>query len=135
MVCQSGAMFYCTNTASVINLTDADLTCSEDGSFLIVSAGRWGKDGQNGGNCTLNAQDQILEGTITVDAISSLTMNLTGSSFTGDIQGEGSVNVTMDSDSAWTLTGDSTVSSLNGDLTGLNLNGYTLYVNGELYTG
>ncbi len=135
MVCQSGAMFYCTNTASVINLTDADLTCSEDGSFLIVSAGRWGKDGQNGGNCTLNAQDQILEGTITVDAISSLTMNLTGSSFTGDIQGEGSVNVTMDSDCAWTLTGDSTVSSLNGDLTGLNLNGYTLYVNGELYTG
>lgn len=135
MVSQSGAMFYCTNTASVINLTGADLTLSENDSLLIVSAGRWGKDGRNGGNCTLNAQDQTLEGNITVDAISTLTMNLTGSSFTGDIQGEGIVDVTMDSDSVWTLTGDSTISSLNGDLRGLNLNGYTLYVDGELYTG
>ena len=55
----SGAMFYCTNTASVINLNDATLNLSEDGSLLIVSAGRWGKDGRNGGRCTLNAEKQI----------------------------------------------------------------------------
>ena len=134
MVSQSGAMFYCTNTASEINLTEADLTLSEDNCLLIVSAGRWGKDGQNGGNCTLNASSQTLEGSITVDAISTLALNLTESVFTGTIQGEGTVDVTMDSGSEWTLTGDSEISSLQGDLTGLNLNGYTLYVDGEAYT-
>ena len=30
----------------------------------------------------------------------------------------------------WTLTGDSYVSSFTGDLNNVNLNGYTLYVNG-----
>ena len=134
MVSQSGAMFYCTNTASEINLTEADLTLSEDNSLLIVSAGRWGKDGQNGGKCTLNANSQTLEGSISVDAISTLAVNLTESEFTGTIQGEGTVDVAMDSGSEWTLTGDSEISSLQGDLTGLNLNGYTLYVDGEAYT-
>ena len=39
----SGAIFYCTNTASTINLNNVDLTLSDEGSLLIVSAGRWGK--------------------------------------------------------------------------------------------
>ena len=39
----------------------------------------------------------------------------------------------MDSDSSWTLTGDSVVSSLDGDLSGLNLNGYRLYKNSLLF--
>ena len=48
MTCQSGSMFYVTNTDSVISLEDAALTLSEDGTLLICSAGRWGKDGRNG---------------------------------------------------------------------------------------
>ena len=39
----------------------------------------------------------------------------------------------MDSDSNWTLTGDSAVSSLDGDLSGMNLNGYRLYKNSLLF--
>ncbi len=133
MTCESGAMFYCTNTSSQIFLTDADLILSDDGTLLIVAAGRWGKDGKNGGNCTLNAEDQILEGNIRVDAISSLALNLENSSYTGAITGDGEIAVTLDNRSAWTLTGDSYVSALNGELSGINLNGFCLYVNGELW--
>ncbi len=134
MICRSGAMFYCTNTASKVYLTDTELVLSEDGTLLIVSAGRWGKDGRNGGNCTFTAQDQTLEGDILVDSISTLALDLVNSSFTGAIRGDGSVSVTMDAVSIWTLTGDSCVTSLDGDLSGLNLNGHTLYVNGIAYT-
>ncbi len=131
----SGAMFYCTNTASIINLTNAELTLSETGELLIVSEGRWGKDGKNGGQCTLNASDQILEGTITVDSISTLNLDLSdGSSFTGSINSEGNTAVTMDASSSWKLTADSSISSLSGDTSGLDLNGYTLYVNGKAYS-
>lgn len=133
MTSHSGAMFYCTNTASAINLNDAALNLSEDSSLLIVSAGRWGKDGRNGGRCTLNAEHQTLTGSITVDSISMLSINMTESDFTGSINTEqegGTVHVTMDEGSSWTLTGDSYVSAFNGDLSNVNLNGYTLYVNG-----
>lgn len=135
MESHSGAMFYCTNTASVINLSGAQLILSEDGTLLIVSEGRWGKDGANGGDCTLNAEDQILEGDILVDEISSLVLNLTNSSYTGAISGEGEVTVTLNSGSTWTLTGDSYVTGLDGDLSGVNLNGFRLYVNGVLWNG
>lgn len=135
MKSNSGAMFYCTNTASVINLESAELILSEDGTLLTVSAGRWGKDGKNGGDCTLNAKDQTLSGSILADAISSLTLNLSNSHYTGAVTGEGKIAVTMDAGSTWTLTGDSYATSVDGDLSGLNLNGYTLYVNGVAYTG
>ena len=130
---RSGAMFYCTNTASVINLNDAALNLSEDGSLLIVSAGRWGKDGRNGGRCTLNADNQTLTGSITVDSISALSVSMTESDFTGSINAEqegGTVHVTMDENSTWTLTGDSYVTSFSGDLQRIDANGYHLYVDG-----
>ena len=133
MTARSGAMFYCTNTQSVINLKNAALTLSADGTLLIVSAGRWGKDGKNGGDCTLNAEDQTLTGDITVDAISSLKLVLTNSSYIGCVTGEGSVDVTLDENSTWTLAGDSYISSLSGNTDGIDLNGYALYVNGVMY--
>ncbi|MBR6299704.1 MAG: hypothetical protein IKR36_02260, partial [Clostridia bacterium] len=123
----SGAMFYCTNTASVINLNDAALNLSEDGSLLIVSAGRWGKDGRNGGRCTLNAEHQTLTGSITVDSISTLSINMTESDFTGSINAKqegGAVHVTMDEGSSWTLNGDSYITSFSGDLQSIDANGY-----------
>ena len=135
MTSQSGAVFYCTNTASEIYLTGAELTLSEDGTLLIVSAGRWGKDGNNGGNCAFYADSQTLTGDVIVDAISKLDFQLTGSSYTGAITGDGAVSVTLDSNSAWTLTGDSYVTSLFGDTVGIDLNGYTLYVNGVAWNG
>lgn len=138
MTSHSGAMFYCTNTASAINLNDAALNLSEDSSLLIVSAGRWGKDGRNGGRCTLNAEHQTLTGSITVDSISMLSINMTESDFTGSINTEqegGTVHVTMDEGSSWTLTGDSYISSFDGDAGNVTGNGYTLYVNGVALEG
>lgn len=135
MTCQSGSMFYVTNTDSVISLEDAALTLSEDGTLLICSAGRWGKDGQNGGNCTLNAASQALEGTILVDSISSLDLHFTASTYTGAInpdQEGGQVALTMDQDSRWILTGDSFISSFEGDLSCIEAGSYHLYVNGEM---
>ncbi len=131
MISQSGAMFYCTNTSSVVNLKAAELVLSDSGDLLIVSAGRWGKDGRNGGKCTFNAEDQTLEGNITVDSISSLELNLKNSTFKGAISNEGTVNVTLDSGSKWELTGDSYVSSFSGDVSGIVSNGYKFYVNGK----
>ena len=133
MTSHSGAMFYCTNTASVINLNDAVLNLSEDGTLFIVSAGRWGKDGRNGGRCTLNAENQTLTGSITVDSISMLSINMTESDFTGSINAEqegDTVHVTMDEGSSWTLTGDSYVTSFSGDLQSIDANGYHLFVDG-----
>ena len=136
LVSNSGAMFYCTNTASIINLEDADLVLSDDGSLLIVSEGRWGKDGSNGGLCTLNAAKQTLEGTIYVDGISTLDLNLTdGSTFTGSIAGEGEVALTLDATSTWILTADSSVTSISGNTAGIDTNGFTLYVNGVAFAG
>ena len=134
MTCLSGAMFYCTNTDSVINLNGAALNLSEDRTLLIVSTGRWGKDGRNGGDCVLNAQDQTLEGVITVDEISSLEMNLRSSAYTGAINENGAagkVAVTLDESSTWALTGDSYITSLEGNLDQIESNGYHLYVDGE----
>ncbi len=131
----SGAMFYCTNTSSIIDLTDVDLELSDEGSLLIVSAGRWGKDGSNGGNCTFNTKDQTLEGSILVDAISSLKLTLSSSQFTGSIENSGNVSLTLDAGSTWTLTADSYVTSFDGDASNIISNGYTLYVNGTALTG
>lgn len=83
--------------------------------------------------CDLYAKDQALKGNISVDSMSSLLMDLRSSTFSGAIQGEGNVNVSMDSDSRWVLSGDSSVTSLDGDLSGLDLNGHQLYINGVLY--
>ena len=130
MTCHSGAMFYCTNTDSVINLENAALELSDDGTLLIVGAGRWGKDGRNGGDCVLNAWEQTLTGTIVVDEISTLELNLSGSSYTGAIEGDGAVSVTLDGTSVWTLTGDSSIASLTGNPDQINLNGYALSIDG-----
>ncbi|MBQ6452733.1 MAG: hypothetical protein IJJ14_00070 [Coriobacteriales bacterium] len=135
MTCASGAMFYCTNTSSVVKLQGVTLMNDASDDLLIVGAGRWGKDGRNGGNCQFIASQQVLEGAISVDAISKLTLSLTdGSSFTGSIGGDGQVSVSLDANSSWTLTADSYVSALSGDTSGISLNGHKLYVDGVAWT-
>ena len=93
---------------------------------------------------TLNAVSQTLEGAILVGENSSLTLSLTeGSALTGSVSGEivnskgdavsaeaGTVSVTLDDTSTWTLTADSWISEFNGNTDNVITNGYTLYVNG-----
>ena len=135
MKAHSGAMFYCTNTSSEITLHDAELELSEDGTLLIVSAGRWGREGRNGGQCMLRTENQQLTGSISVDSISSLDLQMQATEFTGCIntnQEGGSVRVSMDEGSTWKLTGDSYLTEFEGDLNQIDRNGYTLYVNGAV---
>ena len=98
---------------------------------------------------TLKAAEQELEGTILVGSDAELTLELTdGSSFTGCISGEitnakgtvvstevGTVSVTLDDSSTWTLTGDTWITGFSGSAANIISNGYTLYVNGAALSG
>ena len=47
----------------------------------------------------------------------------------------GTVSVTLDDSSTWTLTCDSYITEFNGNAANVITNGYTLYVNGTALTG
>lgn len=136
---KNGSVFYVTNTTANIDLNHVKITNKDSDDVLLkVAAGAWGTSKKNGGTVTLTAKKQTLSGRITVDDISSLTLKLTKkSSFKGTINSskqEGTVKVTVDKGSTWTLTGDSYVTSLTNNGT-INTNGHTLYVNGVAYNG
>ena len=144
---KSGHVFHVTNTNAVISLSGVEIL-NEDADGVLLSVC---DDGWNGDNnaATLNASAQALSGAILVGDNSSLTLNLTdGSTFEGYVGGEivhakgdtvstevGSVSVTLDDTSTWTLTADSYVTGFNGDAANVHTNGYTLYVNGEALEG
>ncbi|MBQ8095017.1 MAG: hypothetical protein IJ242_15805 [Clostridia bacterium] len=143
LVSRSGHMFHVTNTHAVITLSGAELV-NEDAAGILLSVC---DDGWNGADniADLNAIGQNLNGTILVGENSTLNLTLSeGSSFEGTVSGEivnakgntvstvvGTVNVTLDADSTWTLTADTYVTSFIGDISNVNTNGYTLYVNGD----
>ena len=85
----------------------------------------------------LNAKKQKIDGDIIVDNISTLELSLkNGSSYSGTINNENTakkINITLDSSSKLTLTGDSYITSLEDEdstYSNINFNGYKLYVNG-----
>lgn len=134
-----GDSFYVTNTTSVINLENNEITNNDStGNFLRAQKDSWGKSGSNGGVVTLNMTNQKAVGNIVIDSISTLTMNMnSGSYYEGVINGKNtakSIKLTLDKTSKIKLTGDSYVTSLdNKDSTNSNIdfNGYKLYVNGK----
>ena len=133
---KTAPMFFITNTDAIINLKNCQLTYGSN--TLISSKGttEWGTTGTNGGNLTLNAENQTLEGNIEIDNISTLKMNLTNSQYTGTINGEQTakqIDIKIDSNTKIKLTGNSYVTSLEDEDTtysNIDFNGYTLYVNG-----
>ena len=60
-----------------------------------------------------------------------------GSSYTGAINTDGTeasaLSVTIDDTSTWTLSGDSYITELSGNTDNIELNGYTLYVDGVAF--
>lgn len=137
LVNKNGDVFFVNNTATEINLSGASITNEGDGVFLRAAAAGWGKEGSNGGQVTLSAENQTINGDMLVDSVSTLNLYLkSGSAFTGAINpdgAEGSVYVEIADGSTWTLTGDSYVSSLTCAADSVNLNGHKLYVDGEEY--
>ena len=144
---KSGHIFHVTNTNAIITLNGVILV-NEDNENILLSVCADGWSGA-GNVAALNAIGQVLDGTILVGSDSTLTLNLTeGSSFTGAISGKitnakgttvssevGTVSVTLDSTSTWTLTGDTYITSFDGDASQIVSNGYTLYVNNVALTG
>ena len=143
---KSGHLFHVTNTNAIITLNGVTLV-NEDGENVLLSVCDDGWSGA-GNVATLNAKGQTLEGLLLVGSDSTLTLNLTeGSTFTGTVSGKitnakgsvvssevGTVHVTLDASSTWTLTGDAYISSFTGDVSSVITNGYTLYVNGVALT-
>ena len=133
----NGDVFFVNNTVATINLTNATIANQDESGVLArLAAAGWGSEGSNGGHVTLNASKQTLDGDIVVDGVSELNMYLAGgSSYTGAINqaNEGSVFVQIEAGSTWKLTGDSYVSSLTCEANAIDLNGHTLYVDGEAY--
>ena len=144
---KSGHVFHVTNTNAVITLEDVDIL-NEDADNILLSVCA---DGWSGGSniATLRAVAQELTGAIKVGSDSELTLELTdGSAFEGSIDGSitnaegetvsteaGTVSVTLDAGSTWTLTADSYVTEFSGDAANVISNGYTLYVGGTALTG
>ena len=133
----NGDIFYVNNTTATITLENAKfVNLDESGIFLRAEAAGWGSEGKNGGKVNLYLNSQILEGDIAVDEISAINMYIkSGSEFTGAINAdnEGEVYVEIESGSKWILTGDSYITSLTCEPDAIDLNGYTLYVNGVAY--
>ena len=93
-----------------------------------------GKSSVNLNAVALELENQKANGDIILDSPSTLTMKLEdGSAYTGAVNSTNSAkkaDVTLETGSRWTLTGDSYVSSLSGDTGGIDLNGNALYVGG-----
>lgn len=137
----NGDIFYITNTACTVTLSNVTILNLDSSSYLFNITGNsatrgWGTAGSNGAQATITCSNQVLEGDIRVDDISTLTLTLSnGSSFTGTInvvaneEGGTAVSnnavVTIDAGSTWTLTGNCVISSLTNNGT-INFNGYTI---------
>ena len=144
---KNGHMFHVTNTNADIELNGVKLT-NEDAANILISVC---DDGWNGGNnkATFNAKAQDLVGAVLVGNNSTLALNLTGgTTFEGYVNGNivnaanqtvstevGTVAVTLDNNSTWTLTADSYVTEFNGAAANVIANGHTLYVKGTALTG
>ena len=137
----SGHMFHVTNTHAVITLSGVELSNEGGDVLLSVCADGWSGAGNT---AELNADGQALAGTILVGSDSSLALRLeNGSSFEGAVSGEivnakgesmseevGTVSVFLDETSNWTLTADTYITSIEGSVSNVILNGHMLYVNG-----
>ena len=142
---ENGGVFYTTNTESTITLNNVDINYNDDNEFFLQCTGNtnqrgWGQAGANGADCHFTGISQDMQGNVIWDSISDLDFYLTdGSSLTGAVVddesyagegGEGYCNVYVSADSTWTVTGDSTVSSLENEGTIVDSNGKTVTIQG-----
>ncbi|MDS0525129.1 hypothetical protein NNC19_05500 [Clostridium sp. SHJSY1] len=149
-----GPMFYVTNTDAVVNLNNTNLKNTGDSLVLIDAEGNdngmWGTAGANPGNLTFNTTYQTMEGNVVCDKISTVNMNLKNNTYytgTIDTENTGTVNLTLDETSMWTVNGTSYLSAFTDSDTSLSNikdNGNTIYydstnsanswLNGQTYT-
>ena len=134
----NGDIFLVNNTVTDITLTGTDIVNQDaEGVFLRAAAAGRGNEGSNGGQVTMTATDQTIDGDIVVDDVSKLNLYLAGSSaFTGAVNADGAageVYVEIAEGATWTLTGDSYITSLTCAADAIDLIGHTLYIDGKAY--
>ena len=142
---QNGGLFYTTNTECTIALKDVDITYNDDSEFFLQCTGNnnqrgWGQSGANGSDCSFTADSQDMKGNVIWDSISDLDFYMTNGStlegaFVNDETyagngGDGYCNVVIDKDSTWTVTGDSTITSLSNAGTITDADGKTVSIVG-----
>ena len=145
LTANNGGMFYTTNTESTITLKDVDMIYSEENPFFLQVTGNtnargWGSAGNNGADCLFTAISQEMEGNVVWDSISMLDFYMIdGSSLTGAIVndetwagdgGDGYCSLYISDDSTWTVTGDSTLTSLHNAGTIVDADGNTVTIVG-----
>lgn len=145
LTAQNGGMFYTTNTESTFLLSGVDITGAADSEFLLRCTGNanqrgWGASGANGADCHFTGSDQVLDGDVIWDSISSLDFYLTqGSVLTGAVLqdescagdgGDGYANLYIEEGSTWVVTGDSVLTSLQCAGTVVDADGNTVSVTG-----
>lgn len=131
-VYKEAPMFHVTNTACVIDLKNTEFSFGS-GTFLEVSSqNQWGTTGSNGGNAELKTDSEKIDGNVIVDNISSLNWTMKNTEFKGAVNSTGNTTVNVADGSTWTLTGDSSLSSLavSGKI---DYGSYKLTVNGKTY--
>ena len=142
---KEGGLFYTTNTQSVITLSDVEFNYPAETDYFLRCTGNtnqrgWGESGANGADCTFTAYDQDMEGDIIYDSISNLDFYMVyGSSLKGAFiddetcagdGGTGTCNVVIDSGSVWTMTDDSTVTSISCEGKVVDEDGRTVTIKG-----
>ena len=142
---KNGGLFYTTNTECTIALKDVDITYNDDNEFFLQCTGNnnqrgWGQSGANGSDCNFTADSQDMKGNVIWDSISDLDFYMTNGStlegaFVNDETyagngGDGYCNVVIDKDSTWTVTGDSTITSLSNEGTITDADGKTVSIVG-----
>ena len=128
-----GYSFDITNTTAEATLENTQL--KQAGDILVkVTSDRWGAEGKNGGDFTLNAQNQQLKGQILANNISKVALNLgENSSFQGTINSDNqaeSAKVSLSKGASWQLTADAYVTSITdeaSDFSNINSNKHNIY--------
>ena len=145
LTAKNGGMFYTTNTESTITLSDVNITYADDNDFFLKCTGNsnqrgWGTSGENGADCLFTAVKQDMEGDVVWDSISQLDFYMTdGSTLKGAVVddesnagngGDGYCNMYIEKGSTWTVTGDSTLTSLQNAGTIVDESGKTVTIKG-----
>lgn len=124
---QSDSMFYLTNTSADVVLKNTELDFASSAARLLYAAGNdannWGQAGSNGATVKFTGIGQQLAVDVVADTISSVDLHLTeGTTWAGAASieqnaagstSDAPMTVNIDGSSQWTVTADSTVSSLN----------------------
>ena len=145
LTAKNGGMFYTTNTESTITLSNVNITYADDNDFFLKCTGNsnqrgWGESGKNGADCLFTAAQQAMQGDVVWDSISQLDFYMTdGSTLTGAVTddesnagegGDGYCNLYIAEGCTWTVTEDSTLTSLSNSGTIVDADGNTVTVKG-----